>query len=212
MKNLLFSLVLLAVSLQAYCQEATSDSSQSMLNNVITFNLLPLFANGMEFNYERFTKEKQSLRFTLGYYLAEKPYYYTSFDGFNGLKIEIQLRFYFDNWVRGKGRLYASPYLQYKHINLYKNISYLLYEGNPPVEKQINERKNTFASAGVVGILVGSQRVARNSRYVFDMYLGTGVLLPLNDYPRSTPSLFLVNPYEQGFFFKAGLSMGFAFH
>lgn len=212
MKNLFFSLVFWGVSLNAYCQKATSDSSQSMLNNVITFNLLPLFANGMEFNYERFIKERQSIRFTLGYYLAEKPYFYTSFDRFNGLKVEIQPRFYFDDLVRGKGRLYASPYLQYKHINLYKNISYLLYEGNPPVEKQVNERENTFASAGVVGILVGSQKVARHSRYVFDIYLGTGLLLPLNDYPRSTPSLFLVNPYEQGFFFKTGLSMGFAFH
>ncbi|GAB4195993.1 MAG: hypothetical protein OHK0057_02560 [Thermoflexibacter sp.] len=86
------------------------------------------------------------------------------------------------------------------HINLYKNISYLLYERNPPVEKQVNERENTFASAGVVGILVGSQKVAHHSRYVLDMYLGTRVLLPFNDYPRSTPLLFWVNPYEQGFF------------
>ncbi len=209
---MLFSLVLCAVSANAFCQEATSDSSQQVLYNVITLNLLPLFANGIELNYERYIKERQSVSFTLGYYRAEKPYYYTSFDGFNGLKVEIQPRFYFDSWKRGAGRIYASPYLQYKHINLYKNISYLLYEGIPPIEKEIKERNNTFASAGTVGIVFGSQTIAYKSRYVFDIYLGTGIVIPLNDYPRSTPSLFLVNPYEKGFFFKIGLSMGFAFN
>jgi len=217
MKNVLFSLVLWTVSVNAFCQGTISDSSQQVspnkvLSNVITLNLLPLFANGAELNYGRFIKEKQSIFFTLGYYLAQQPYYYTTFDGFNGLKVEIQLRFYLDNWVRGKGILYVSSCLQYKHINLYQNISYLLYTGSPPTERQVSERKNIFASAGAVGILIGSQRVARNSRYVFDTYLGTGILIPLNDYPRSTPSLFLVNPYEQGFFLKIGLSMGFVFN
>lgn len=212
-KQLLFILLLLFLKHLAYSQVVMTDNTPKFSGKtILSWNPLALFGSGLELNFERRVKEGLSLRYTLGYYLAENPAYYSSYDGFNGLKVEIQPRFYLRTFSQSRKGLYISPFVQYKHINLYKDISFLLYTGTPPTTLRATERDNTFASATALGFVFGRQELSLNSRFTTDIFAGVGVLIPINQYQRSIPNLFLVNQYEQGIFLKLGASIGLSFN
>ncbi|MCU0390302.1 MAG: hypothetical protein MUE81_04230 [Thermoflexibacter sp.] len=203
-------LSILLANKKAHCQTVIIDTARFSGKMILTMNPLALFGNGMEINFEKSNIKRHSWRFTAGYYLATKPYYYEFYDGFNGVKMELQKRFYLRKFNESRKGTYIAPFLQYKHINLYKNISYLLYTGTPPVEQSVTERDNTFASAASFGFVFGLQELSLRSRFVIDMFIGSGILIPLNDYVRSVPHLIVINPYEQGIYFKIGLALGVA--
>ncbi len=211
-KHVFFLFLLLFISQLAHSQTVVMDTSKFSGKMILSLNPLAFFGNGLELNFERKVKNNLTLRYTVGYYLAEKPFYYEFYNGFNGLKIEIQPRFYVRRFDKSRKGTYFSPYFQYKHINLYKDISYLIYTGNPPEERSVTERNNTFASTAALGFLVGTQHLSLASRFTIDVFIGSGFVIPLNQYERNVPHLFLINPYEQGIFFKAGTSIGLAFN
>jgi hypothetical protein len=207
---LLLFLCFLLAHQSVQSQTILMDTSKFSGKKILTINFLALFGNGMEMNFEKANHNHHSWRLTAGYYLATRPYYYEFYDGFNGLKLEFQKRFYVRKFNESRKGTYIAPFFQYKHINIYKNISYILYTGTPPTEQAITERDNTFASAGSFGFVVGLQGLSLRSRFVTDIFVGSGILIPLNDYVRNIPHLVVINPYEQGIYFKAGFSFGLA--
>ncbi len=163
------------------------------------------FGSGLEASIERRIAPMASLMFTAGYYLSDRPSVYDEADVMQGLKLELQPRFY----VNGEplNGVYFAPYLLYRQIRL---ENYTTFMFDPVTGQGRSTDQNLSAKAGGLGAVFGVSTLV-GTRLSVGVYGGGGLIIPLSDYDGDTFHIPLANPYLRGIVPRAGMSIGIAF-
>ena len=160
---------------------------------------LSFLGAGLEGAYESYKPaNKTSYRVNAGVFLATTPYFYDNYDDYFGFRVEVQKRFHLIKTTYQKNGCYLAPYAQLKYINLHK-------KGNPSTFYNQQTTKETAAFG--LGVLFGYQ-VRYATRFVFDMYLGGGLILPTNNAAADVASIAIINPYNRGISVHGGIGLG----
>ncbi len=171
------------------------------------FSLQPFafLGSGLEINVERKIALMTSLSFIAGYYLSDRPNVYDEADAMEGLKLELQPRFY----VNGEplNGVFFAPYALYRQISL---ENYTRFTFDPVTGQGQTSDENLSAQAGGLGAVFGVSTLV-GARLSIGVYGGGGLIIPLSDYEADIFHLTLVNPYRRGIVPRAGMSIGLAF-
>lgn len=202
-------LILLAFSSQAQ-REYTAVTKNTTYDKMIHFLPLPLFVSGLAIGFEKPTSTKESFYMELGYYSSQNANSLDikdidgDFSDMNGLKFEMQYRFYkkSNNY---KKNIWISPFVNFKTISagLEENI---YTSSGPPnyYSTYITTSDNKSASTVSFGYMLGIRRAMMDNVY-FDMSFGGGIFIPVAGDDHEYFNIPVFNPYEKAIQFKGNI-------
>jgi hypothetical protein len=209
--SVLFLLFTFVFSVSAQ-REVTAVTKNNPYDKMIHFLPLPLFVSGLAIGFEKPTSTKESFYMELGYYSSQNANALDikdingDFSDMNGLKFELQYRFYkkSNNY---KKNIWISPFLNFKTISASLEETTSVSSG-PPLyyTNYITTSDNKSASTISFGYMLGIRRAMMDNVY-FDMSFGGGIFIPVAGDDHEYFNIPVFNPYEKAIQFKG--SIGF---
>lgn len=199
MKKWIMVVILGVVALGVQAQQSSKrDSALNEYRNEFILNPLPFFVSGFELGYGAIFPDGFNFRVIGGYYISESASSYSDeFKNMEGFRVECQ--YLALKPVRSSSRYYLGGYANYKQISL---------------EKESAPNSNRFdklhASAVGFGVLLGIRQY-NSGGFFFDLYLGGGPTISVDNTNAEEAHIPLVNPYKRSINPRAGLSIGILF-
>ncbi|MCB0514921.1 MAG: DUF3575 domain-containing protein [Chitinophagales bacterium] len=177
---------------------AQNEDTERVYTHVLSIHPFSFTVGGFEMGYEFATRFPNSLRVQAGYFLSGNA---PGLDGKNleGLKLETQYRFYLQEKKLPLRGGYVAPYALYKQMQ-FESYEYNNFN-NQYVEKQ--------GSAWGAGVLLGTQGNI-GKRTTIDLYVGGGVVAPIDDKDVEQIDIPIVNPYKKAIVGRVSLTIGVA--
>ncbi len=205
MKNLNLTFLLILFSLQVYStyaqREISSVTRNSAYDKMVHFIPIPLLVGGFEMGYEKATTTKESFYTQIGYYTSKNGGMYKLKNGnytdMNGLKVELQYRFYrkSNNYFKN---VWIAPFMNLKTMSLKysETITTYSYSTNYTTKTTyINE--NRTATTMAFGYMMGIRKSVFENIYC-DFSLGGGIHLPIAGDNHEDLNIGLIAPYQRG--------------
>lgn len=195
MKNIFLILIALLFTLSANAQQDKKDTTRNNYKREFLVNPLSFFVGGFELGYG-VVRTKSNTRLLAGYYFSENAGSYNDqFSNMEGFRIEAQHLFI--KPVNGGSRYYAGGYSVYKSITMDKRIS--------------STRTDAISGSAIsFGLLLGLRSFVADN-FFFDLFIGGGPTISLDDSNSDDLHLDVVNPYKRGINPRGGLIFGIAF-